>query len=147
MTSSRICVLEYCQQTCSPANRRGSIHDPTEIGCDQVSSSRCVAGAADLTYEGKLDQGALQEFHAVRDRIASAWLEGTADVLTKRNPDLLSELTKLESMLDSLLIIPNKPPVLKKQWSSALAQYEKTAMLCVTYAKRHKELALRAQGN
>jgi hypothetical protein len=74
-------------------------------------------------------------------------LEGTADVLNERNPDLLTELTKLESVLDSLLAIPNKPPVLKKQWASALAQYEKTAMLCVTYAKRHKDLALKAQGN
>lgn len=59
------------------------------------------------------------------------------DILQQRNPQLLSELDKLEGVIDSLLVIKNKPPVLRKQWSDTLADYEKTAMQCVTYAKRH----------
>ena len=97
--------------------------------------------------EVEVDRGGLQELKSVQDRIAAVWPGGTFDLLSNKNPGLLTELTKLESVLDSLLSIPVKPPVLKKQWASALAEYEKTAMLCIVYAKRHLDLALKTQGN
>ena len=90
-----------------------------------------------MESSGNLDKEALQELRAAHDRIAEVWPAGTHDVLTQRNPDLLTELDRAESVLDSLLVIPNWPPALRKQWCAALAEYEKTAMLCVTYAKRH----------
>jgi hypothetical protein len=65
------------------------------------------------------------------------WLTGVYDILKQRNPELLEELNRLESVMDSLLAIPNKPASLRSHWRDTLEQYEKTAMLCVTYAKRH----------
>jgi len=58
------------------------------------------------------------------------------------DPELLRELTKLEGIVDSLVIIPNKPAQLKKQWRDTLSSYERTAELCVTYAKRHMPKAV-----
>lgn len=86
---------------------------------------------------GNLDVGALQELEAVRDRLSKVWLAGTNEILEQRNPGLLSELNKAETVLDSLLAIPKWPAPIRKQWQSALADYAKTAMLCVTYAGRH----------
>ena len=89
----------------------------------------------------KLDEGALKELREAYGRIDSVWPEGVIEVLTKRNPDLLSELNRLYSVLESLLIIPHWPAPIRKQWKQALADYEKTAMQCVTYAKRHLQLS------
>lgn len=88
-----------------------------------------------------LNQEALQELRVAQGRISDVWLAGTYEVLKARNPDLLSEMDKAESVIDSLLVIPSWPPVLRKQWGTALANYETTAMQCVTYAKRHAALA------
>lgn len=88
-----------------------------------------------------LDEGAIQELSAVQDRLASVWPNGVNEILQQRNPELLAELTRLESVMDSLLAIPNKPASLRSHWRDTLEQYEKTSMLCITYAKRHLPLA------
>ena len=87
-----------------------------------------------------MELGELQE---VRDRLGAVWIGGVLEVLQTRNQELLRELNKLESVIDSLLVIRNKPPTLRKQWLGALAEYETTAALCVTYAKRHLQTATR----
>lgn len=87
------------------------------------------------------DKEALKELRAVCGRIGDIWPEGAQEVLIQRNPNLLAELDRSESVLDSLLVIPNWPSPIRKQWREALAEYEKTATQCVTYAKRHMALA------
>jgi len=98
----------------------------------------------DSKLNGNLDEAASRELNEIKDRIAAVWLDGTLDVLTRRNPELLEELNRLESVLDSLLVIPSWPIPIRKQWRVALADYEKTAMLCVTYARRHLQLVAQA---
>lgn len=88
----------------------------------------------------KPDQGALQELQEARGRIGEVWPSGTNEVLQSRNPALLAELDRIESVLDSLLVLPSWPKPIRKQWEEALSEYEKTAMQCVTYAKRHLPL-------
>ena len=79
----------------------------------------------------------MQEFQDAQDRLRAVWPSGVNEILSARNPALLNELTKIEGVVESLLAIPNKPAPLRKQWREAIEQYEKTAMLCVVYAKRH----------
>jgi hypothetical protein len=83
------------------------------------------------------DSGERQELRAAHDRIGAAWQDGVYEVLQQRNPELLAELDECENVLDSLMVIKNKPSLIRKQWQHALANYEKTAMLCIKYAKRH----------
>jgi len=92
-----------------------------------------------LGLEGtdNLDSVAMQELRAVQEKIGEAWPVGTTDILEQRNPDLLRELGKIQGVINSIIAIPNWPTPIKKQWRDALAEYEKTAMLCVTYANRH----------
>lgn len=93
----------------------------------------------------KLDAVAYKELRDAQKRISGVWPEGTTDILVQRNPKLLSELDRLESVIDSLLAIPNWPAPIRKQWHETLANYEKTAVLCSTYAKRHITLAAQGQ--
>jgi len=90
--------------------------------------------------ESSLDLKAQKEFKAAIDRIGAIWPEGTQDILSKRNPTLLVELSRLENVLGSLIAIPNKPTVLKKKFKQTLEEYEKVASSCVTYARRHIDL-------
>lgn len=87
--------------------------------------------------EEKIDQGAYDEFVAANKRIGDKWPDGAQDILEQRNPELLSEFYKQQSILDSLVLIKSKPAPLKKQWREALAEYERTGEQCIIYAKRH----------
>lgn len=99
-------------------------------------AKKCLRGLV-LDSQNKVDSGALQELRMVSDKVTLAWTDGIEEVLTKRNPELLTELGRLESVLNSLLVIPNWPTPLRKQWRDTLASYEKTAMQCITYGRRH----------
>lgn len=96
---------------------------------------------------GNLEENEAKEYRAAQDRLAAVWPEGVNELLERKNPELLGELSRLESVIDSLIVIPNKPTALRKQWNQVLADYEKTAMLCVSYTRRHQELARKSQGN
>ena len=85
----------------------------------------------------KIDQGALEELVAANKRIGDKWPEGAHDILTQRNPQLLAEFEKQLTILDSLVLIRNKPASLKKQWRETLVEYERTGEQCIVYAKRH----------
>ena len=71
------------------------------------------------------------------DGFADKWRAGTMDILETRNPQLLQELKRHESSIDSLLLLSRKPKQLIKQLHDELAAYKKTAEMCMLYADRH----------
>ena len=71
------------------------------------------------------------------DDFAAKWRKGTMEVLESRNPQLLQELSRHESRIDSLLLLSRKPKQLVKQLHEELAAYKKTAEMCMVYADRH----------
>ena len=94
-----------------------------------------------MADRGELDAGAYADFEAAHNRIADKWVGGAMDVLQARNPALLHEFERVQSVIDSLLVIPHKPAALRKQWKETLDLYEKIADQCVVYAKRHMTIA------
>ena len=87
--------------------------------------------------ELEYDKDGLAAFVAVRDSMADRWLEGTNTVLKERNPVLLAELTRLESVIDSLIQIPKKPKSLQKQFREMIDRYAIISNDCIAYASRH----------
>lgn len=87
-----------------------------------------------------IDEEAYKEFKAAHDRISIKWIDGASEIIKSKNPQLLEELDRTLSVLDSLIAIPDKPASIRKQWRETLAMYEKVADQCVIYAKRHMAL-------
>lgn len=85
----------------------------------------------------EVDPEGLKELKVVRDRIAEKWRAGTFDILQQKNPELLRKFDNLESQIDSLLILTNKTREIKKKWAAVLSEYEKVALMCITFASRH----------
>ena len=85
----------------------------------------------------ELDHDGMDAVRMVLNRAGANWPSEAMDILKQRNTPLLEKLTALESHLDSLLLIPHKPVVLKKEFEAKLEEYEQTIDMCVEYANRH----------
>ena len=75
----------------------------------------------------------------VINKFGLTWPSGTMAILEARNPELLKKLNSIESRLDSLILILNKPPQLKREFDKTLEEYEHTIGLCSEYARRHSD--------
>lgn len=87
--------------------------------------------------EKEFDVEALDAFSAVCSGFEGRWQEGTHGVLQERNPALLDELTRLETVINSLIRLPVKPKILQKQFRDALDRYAVVSNDCISYASRH----------
>ena len=87
-----------------------------------------------------MDEESYNKVVSIGLTVASTWPKDTVEILEQRNPTLLEKLGKTEKVLESLLYIQNKPKQIKKEFDSALADFEKTASLCGQYAARHTKI-------
>lgn len=87
--------------------------------------------------ETEFDKRGLDQVLAVRSEFGNRWPEGAQAVLLERNPELLTEMTRLENILDSLIQIPVKPKALQKQFKDTLDRYVTITNNCISYASRH----------
>ena len=85
----------------------------------------------------ELDFDGCDKLREIIARVGARWPSNAMKVLNERNKPLLEKLSSLESHLDSLLLIPNKPLVLKKELKAKLEEYEKTIGMCIEYSNRH----------
>ncbi len=85
----------------------------------------------------ELDQDGMADFRALVARVGDRWPSQALKVLRERNAALLGKLSSLESQIDSLLLIANKPASLKKDFKAKLGEYEKTIEIAIDYANRH----------
>jgi hypothetical protein len=88
---------------------------------------------ADLDFEG------LDKIREVITRAGAKWPSDGMRVLKEKNQPLLDKLFSLESHLDSLILISNKPALLKKDFKAKLQEYEAVIGMCVDYVGRHLE--------
>lgn len=82
----------------------------------------------------------LEELGQVREVISRAganWPSEGMKILREKNLPLLEKLSEIEGYLDSLILIPNKNQVLKKDFNAKLKEYESTILFCIEYANRH----------
>lgn len=93
--------------------------------------SVAVQNEADLDTEG------MAKLREVFDRIGDRWPDKGFDVLRARNKPLLERITNLESHLNSLLLITNKPKALQKEFKAKLEEYERTVEMGIQYVNRH----------
>lgn len=99
-----------------------------------LSKEICREAGTELDHDGGEK---LREMFA---RIGDRWPSKCIAILKEKNPPLLEKLLSLESHMDSLLLIPYKPPALKKEFKSKLEEYEKTIEMAIEYANRHINL-------
>ena len=88
-------------------------------------------------YSKFTDPEGMKQLAELRDRIADRWLPGTSDVLRSRNPELLDKIKNVESRLNSLLVIADKPKELRTKLKDTLDDYERVCNQAIAYAARH----------
>ena len=84
-----------------------------------------------------LDFDGLEKVREVMSRAGARWPSQGFAILQEKNKPLLEKLGAIESHLDSLLLISNKPPALKKEFKAKLEEYEKTIEMGIDYLSRH----------
>ena len=97
----------------------------------QLSRRICAESGVELDQEG------LDKVREVVNRVGGRWPMGARDILQERNKPLLEKLTALENHLDSLLLLPHKQLVLKKEFQAKLEEYESVIGMCIEYSERH----------
>ena len=70
----------------------------------------------------ELDFDGLDKLREVVSRAGANWPPEGTKILHEKNKPLLDKLSSLESQLDSLILIPLKPPVLKKDFKAKLEE-------------------------
>lgn len=85
----------------------------------------------------ELDFDGLDKLREITDAAGATWPEKALDILKEKNPQLVERLNSLESHINSLLLIPYKPPALRKEFKAKLEDYKKTIEICADYANRH----------
>ena len=83
------------------------------------------------------DFDGLEKVREVMARAGTRWPSQGFAILQARNKPLLEKLGVLENHLDSLLLISNKPPALKKEFKAKLDEYERTIEMGIDYLSRH----------
>lgn len=86
------------------------------------------------------DVAGLREVEKVQELAATKWRTGTNDLLAEKNVELLDKIRSLESRVESMLLIPNKPKDLKKRWLELLNEYERALNQAIAYASRHLDM-------
>lgn len=96
-----------------------------------LSRTICREAGVELDFE------ALDKVREIVSRVGSRWPDGAIEILKEKNAPLLARLSALESHIDSLILMPIKPAILKKDLKAKLEDYEKTIEMCIDYANRH----------
>ena len=89
--------------------------------------------------ESDLDLEGLALVKKIYTKAEANWPLGALSIVAKRNKMLHDKFKSVESRLNSLLLIRNKPVELEEEFKRARKDFEQVINLCAEYANRHIE--------
>ena len=87
-----------------------------------------------------MDEQAYAELGKLNGRISTKFPSGAMEILQTKNPEILKKINRLESNINSLVALNNKPKELKKDLANAMVEYERVWDIAIAYVFRHKNL-------